>query len=122
MMQKKILLTEDDPDAREIARIILELNGYQVLEAENAIQTESIFFNNQPSLLLIDLSIPGGGAKTMKRLKQSEKGKDIPILAYTALSSTDEMESLKREGFDGVVPKPCRPEEIVEIVRKFLKE
>ena len=45
-----------------------------------------------------------------------------PILAFTAMSSADEQEVLKRQGFDGVVPKPCRPEEIVEIVRRFLKE
>jgi len=120
MQRYKILLSEDDPDALEIAKIILQINGFEVLEAFAASETERIFFEEKPDLVLLDLSIPGGGIEVMKNLKR--KSSKIPILAFTALSSADEQEVLKRQGFDGVVPKPCSPEDIVNTVRKFLKE
>jgi len=121
-MTKTILISDDDPDALEIAKVILEVNGFDVMTAANALEVETIFFEANPDLLLLDLSIPGGGVEIMKRIRRNKKEPEVPILAFTALSGTDEQERLKLQGFDGVVPKPCRPEEIVNIVRKFLKE
>ena len=122
-MNKTILLAEDDVDAREIARIILELNGFRVVEAVNAIEAIDKTYKDSPDLIIMDLSLePQGGIQTMQHLKKNPGTRNTPMLAFTALSSNDEQEMIKREGFDDVIPKPCRPEEIVEAVRKFLKE
>ncbi len=122
-MKKKILLAEDDVDAREIAKIILEINGYRVVEAVNALETIDRTYKESPDLIIMDLSLlPQGGIQTMQHLRKNPGNRNTPMLAFTALSSTDEQAMIIREGFDGVIPKPCRPEEIVEAVRKFLKE
>ena len=68
-MKKKILLAEDDVDAREIARIILELNGYNVVEAINALETIDRTYRESPDLIIMDLSLlPQGGIQTMQHL------------------------------------------------------
>ncbi|MCD4786470.1 MAG: response regulator [Candidatus Eremiobacteraeota bacterium] len=122
-MSSTILLVEDDPDAREIARIILELHSYEVLTAVNGIEAISKANIEPIDLIILDISIPPkNGVHIMARMRENPKLNNIPIVAFTALSSIDEQEMLKREGFDGVIPKPCRPEEIVETVEKFLKE
>lgn len=122
-MSSTILLVEDDPDAREIARIILELHNYEVLTAVNGIEAISKANTEPIDLIVMDISIPPkSGVYTMTRMRENPKLNKIPIVAFTALSSIDEQEMLKREGFDGVIPKPCHPEEIVEAVEKFLKE
>jgi len=118
-----ILLVEDDPDAREIARIILELHNFEVLTATNGIEAINKANNESIDLIVMDISIlPKNGVHTMTQMRDNPKLDKIPIVAFTALSSIDEQEMLKRQGFDGVIPKPCRPEEIVEVVEKFLKE
>ncbi len=125
-MNNIILLVEDDDDAREIARVILELNGFKVIEAVDAVEAANKFFGlapESPGVIVLDLSIPpSGGKKVMQQIKKDPAARDIPILAFTALSSIDEQEALKREGFDDVIPKPCRPEEIVDKVKKYIKE
>jgi len=122
-MKKTVLLAEDDVDSREIARVILELNGYRVMEAINGLEAIKSAYKEPPDIIILDLSIgPQGGVQVMQQLKKTPDNKNTPMLAFTALASVDEQEVLKRHGFDGVIPKPCRPEEIANAVRKFLKE
>lgn len=122
-MNNKILLIEDDNDAREIARVILELNGFVVLEAVDGLEATDKFINTMPDVIVLDLSIPPrGGRQLLQQIKKDPKAGNIPVLAFTALSSVDEQETLKREGFDDVIPKPCQPEYIVEMVKKYIKE
>ena len=120
-MKYTVLLAEDDEDAREIAKVILELYGYEVVEAVDGISLLSKSMDINPDIVILDLSLtPGGGIQLMLQLKKNAGDTEIPVLAYTAMSSIDDMEMLKREGFDGVIPKPCKPEEIVDTVRKFI--
>lgn len=122
-MESTVLLIEDDEDAREIAKIILELNGFKVIEALNGMQAINAFYEHIPDIIILDLSIPPkGGIDLMKQFKKDPRSRETPVLAFTALSSIDEQEALKQEGFDDVIPKPCRPQEIVSITKKYLKE
>lgn len=120
-MRKKVLLVEDDIDAREIARVILELHGYEVVEAHDGIDALHKSLELSPDIVILDMSImPWGGIQTMRTIRKDSPKTSIPILAYTALASIDERELLKREGFDDVITKPCSPDEIVATVRKFI--
>jgi DNA-binding response OmpR family regulator len=120
-MKKTVLLAEDDEDAREIARVILELYGYEVIEVVDGVTALHKTMETNPDVIIVDLSLsPGGGIQLMLQLKKNAGDDKVPVLAYTAMSSIDDIEVLKREGFDGVIPKPCKPEEIVEAVRKFI--
>ncbi|MCE1245212.1 MAG: response regulator [Firmicutes bacterium] len=120
-IKKTVLLAEDDEDAREIARVILELYGYEVIEAVDGVSLLHKSMEVNPDIVILDLSLtPGGGIQLMLQLRKNVVFSTVPVLAYTAMSSIDDMEMLKREGFDGVIPKPCKPEEIVDTVRKFV--
>jgi two-component system, cell cycle sensor histidine kinase and response regulator CckA len=82
-----ILLAEDEPDLRELARIFLEGYGYKVLEAasaEQAIQTASVFVG-QIDLLLTDVIMPGmsGSQLAENILKQRPQTKIVYMTGYT---------------------------------------
>ncbi len=88
----KVLVVEDNPMNMELAVDLLEVAGYEVLQATNAMDGISVAKAQHPDIILMDLGLPGmNGLQATKILKGDSNTLDIPILALTAHSMpTDE--------------------------------
>lgn len=88
MMEKKILIIDDDSDLRAILSEKLVAHGYTILETfDGALGLEKIR-TEKPDMVLIDLRIPGlDGLSVIKEVKHDDTIKDTPILIMTGLDS-----------------------------------
>jgi len=59
IMKKSILVVDDEPDVRESVKMILEMNGFNVIEAKNADECIEKVKNEKPDLILLDIMMPG---------------------------------------------------------------
>lgn len=118
-MKKKVLVIDDEADIREIVRLYLADEGYEVIEAENG--HEGILKAQQikPDLIVLDIMMPGiNGFEVAKHLKDDPNTQDIPIIILSVLAH----DSQYRQGILDYISKPFRQEELVSIVRKILEK
>src|SRR5687768_2247725 len=84
-MKTRILVADDDFDNRTIAKEVLEMAGYAVLEASNGAEALEMTLREKPALVLLDLSMPKmSGWEVAKNIRLSEEVKDTPVVAFTA--------------------------------------
>jgi DNA-binding response OmpR family regulator len=122
MPSTTILVIEDDPDIVELLQYNLERDGFGVLTArdgETGVQEAS---KRRPSLILLDLMLPGqDGLEVCRLLKQSAATSSIPIIMLTAKNEEEDVVVGLRMGADDYVTKPFRPRELLARVRAVLR-
>lgn len=121
-MAKRILVVEDDADNRRIVVKVLTVDGYEVLEATDGRSALAMARKEHPDLIIMDLAMPGlDGWQAATQLKSDPKVADIPIIALTAFAMRGDEERAREAGCDGYLSKPCRPQTIREVVRRYLR-
>ena len=121
-MGKRILVVEDDEDNRKIVSKILSLEGYEIGEAVDGKEGLDKAQSWKPDLILMDLALPKmDGWEATRQIKANPELKDIPVIALTAFAMRGDEEQARAAGCDDYLPKPARPAEIREVVRKHLK-
>jgi len=84
-MQKKILVVEDSPDTLELMTVLLELDGFKVVAAENGQVGIDLAKAESPHLIITDINMPLlNGTEMIKLLREIPDFKSTPILALTA--------------------------------------
>lgn len=126
-MPEKILVADDEQDIRNLVRIILEKNGFQVSLAANGAEALQKAESELPDLILLDVVMPAiSGWSVCKTLKSQEKTKHIPVIIFSALSVALGDEKSKRfaeeAGADGYLRKPFSRNDLLAITKKFLEE
>ncbi|WP_455208218.1 ATP-binding response regulator [Kaarinaea lacus] len=96
--QDTILVIDDDADARKLARLILENDGYSIIEAENGYLGLMRVAERKPSVILLDLLMPNmNGQEFLNELGLNERWQDIPVIALTAMElDENERRSLEK--------------------------
>ena len=119
--KKKILLLEDNPAIREVARCRLESQDYVVMTAGDGIQGLEILGQERPHVILLDVKMPRmDGWSFLKKIKADDKLRDIPVIVLTA---HDQLEDLFRpEGVYDYIIKPYEPDILLEKLRKFFED
>ncbi|MEO0080457.1 MAG: response regulator [candidate division WOR-3 bacterium] len=118
-----ILLADDEPDVVMVTRARLELNGFRVVTAQDGEEVLTLFRENPPDLLLLDLKMPRlDGYQVCRRLKANPATCHVPIIIFSASSSRSEMlERLCLElGADDYLRKPFVSEELLAKVGRLL--
>src|SRR4051794_8642474 len=117
-----ILIVEDEPDIRKLIRYNLAQERFNVLEAEDGEQVLKILKTEKPSLIVLDLMLPGlSGLELCRILRQQAETAHIPILMLTAKAAeTDKVIGLEM-GADDYLAKPFSPREMVARVRAILR-
>jgi CheY-like chemotaxis protein len=119
--KKKILIAEDYPDIRQMTRIMIELIGFDVIEASNGYEAIEQAKNNRPDAVLMDIAMPmlnGITAATM--IHQLESCKDVPIIAITAFGK-QYVEEASEYGFDAVIEKPIDMDDLRNVLESRLE-
>ncbi len=121
-MSAKILIIEDNPQNRYLARFMLEHHGYEIREAETGPQGLEIAAEILPDLILLDIQLPGmDGHAIARELKNNPKLWDIPIVAVTSYAMAGDRERCLASGAEGYIEKPINPESFVAEVERFLR-
>lgn len=120
-MTQPILLVEDVEDNRELARLLLETDGFDVIEAHSGSEAVEIAAQTQPALILMDLSLPGmDGWEAARLIRESGRHDGVPIIAVTAHAMSGDRERVMAAGFQGYIAKPIEVGTFVDQVRRFL--
>jgi two-component system cell cycle response regulator DivK len=121
-MPATILVVEDNPQNRYLARFLLEQAGYAVLEAADADAGLDTARGQLPDLVLMDILLPGmDGYEATRRLKSEEATASIPVVALTAYSMEGDEDRALASGCDGYITKPVDPSDFAERVARFLE-
>lgn len=119
-MQPSVLLVEDDPLIQKVHRMMLEKMGCIVDVAADGYQAIALANNNYDAILM-DIGLPGiDGIEAAVTIRQiQETAKSIPIIALTAYGADITSECLAA-GINEVTTKPIKPQELREILEKWL--
>src|ERR1700756_5093807 len=99
-----VLLIDDEPKIRRFLRAGFELNGFAVLEAENATEALKIATFSAPDLIILDLALPDlHGAEVLERIRAWS---NVPIIILSVVAAEDEKVRLLQGGADDYVVKP----------------
>jgi two-component system cell cycle response regulator DivK len=117
----QILVVEDDPANMKLTVLLLEREGYEVIQATNAEEGIRLARTEQPKLILMDVQMPGMDGLTATRLLKSEPAtRDIRIVALTALAMRGDRERMVAAGCNGYISKPIRYQEFLKVVEEML--
>lgn len=84
-MNKKILVAEDQTDIRKMMKILLELHGFDVIEAADGYEAVEKAVDESPDLILMDMAMPVmDGLDSSRAIRRHEALHDVPIVAVTA--------------------------------------
>jgi two-component system cell cycle response regulator DivK len=120
-MTPVILVVEDNERNLKLLRDVLEYGGYDVRAARTAEDGITLAVDEPPDLVLMDLQLPGiDGVEALRRLRESPRTADIPVVAVTAQAMKQDRERALRAGFDGYVEKPINVRAFPDQVRGFL--
>lgn len=118
----RILVVDDDADARGLVRLILEAEGYTVDTAADALEALSRMQSADVDLVLLDLMLPGlDGLELCRRLRALGRERYVPILMVSALSRTADRHAGFAAGADDYVTKPFSCQEVVDRVQVWLR-
>jgi len=121
MSAKTILIVDDNQKNLKLIRDILQFKGFATVEAADGETAVELAKSNQPSLILMDVQLPGMDGRTaMKAIKANERTRNIPVVALTALAMRGTREELLADGFDDYISKPIEIKEVLKLVQKFL--
>jgi len=121
-MKETILIVEDEKDIVKMLEYNLKKDGYSTVSARNGEDAIEEAKKSHPSLILLDLMLPGvDGLEVCKTLKSERKTSSIPIIMLTAKSQeSDKIVGLEL-GADDYVTKPFSPRELVARIKAVLR-
>jgi DNA-binding response OmpR family regulator len=108
---KKIMYIEDDMDIAELTKITLEdIGGMTVKHCPSGEEGLKELPKYNPQLVLLDVMMPGmDGPTVLKKMREDDKLKKIPVIFITAKAQVHEQKAYKNMGVIGVVMKPYDP-------------
>jgi two-component system cell cycle response regulator DivK len=117
---KRILVVEDNEANMYLLRFILSSVGYEVLEAWSGEDGVERARKEKPDLVIMDIQLPGiDGLEATKRIRASEIGSEMPIVALTSYAMTGDREKALAAGCTGYIEKPINPETFMAEIEKY---
>jgi CheY-like chemotaxis protein len=106
----RVVVVDDEPDAAEALQTLLELDGYNVKVAHDAIEAFDTIAAHAPHCVLLDLGLPEmDGCELARRLRE-RYGPELTLLAVTGWAREEDREQAELAGVDYVLLKPVQPE------------
>jgi len=122
MSGEPILIIDDNPMNQKLEKRLLELEGYQVLTANNAEHALRTLEYFHPKLVLMDYQLPGmDGVELTRKLREDLGGKSPVILMLTSIDQKGDEERARRAGCDGYILKPIDTQALPGIIAAYLR-
>lgn len=124
MAAKKILVADDNEDTREIlVHRIKSMGDYEILLATDGEEALEVASRSRPDLIIMDLKMPVlDGWEATKKLRQTDWGKDVPVIALTAQAMEKDEEKALKAGCNDYIAKPVMDYKVLrKKIERFLK-
>jgi CheY-like chemotaxis protein len=120
-MDEPVLVVEDnDVNAMLVGKILKHL-GHSAVFHDNGEDALAWCSENQPALILMDVSLPGmDGLEVTRRLREKPEYATVPIVALTAHALTGWEEKSREAGCSEYLPKPVRPRDLAACIKRHL--
>jgi signal transduction histidine kinase/ActR/RegA family two-component response regulator len=120
----RILLVDDEEDARESLRVLLERSGAEVRAAKSASEALTQIVSFAPHVLLSDIAMPEeDGYRLIRKVRalDPEQGGRTPAIALTAYASREDRRSALLAGYQDHIAKPPDPLKLIELLAKLAR-
>jgi CheY-like chemotaxis protein len=119
---RTILVVDDEPDIRELARLGLEMvGGYRVVVADSGTAAATLTEEVRPDAVLLDVQMPGmDGPATLAALRSGQVGATVPVVFLTASVQEAQLADLLRLDVVTVLSKPFDPMTLPQQVSQVL--
>jgi CheY-like chemotaxis protein len=114
-----VLVVDDEPDARDLIRRLLERSGAAVTTASTVAEAIDALRRHRPHVLLSDIAMPGeDGFELLRQVRElpAAEGGSVPAAAITAFARSEDRRRALLAGFQLHVPKPVEPAELLAVV------
>jgi two-component system cell cycle sensor histidine kinase/response regulator CckA len=122
-MSRRILVVDDEPAARVLAKRVFSEAGFEVVTVQSGFECLELF-RKQPhgfTLILLDLSMPFmDGEETFRRLR--EINPNVVVLLSTGFMAQERVDRMLAAGMAGFLRKPHRPDELLARVQAVLED
>ncbi|HEY3216749.1 MAG TPA: MASE1 domain-containing protein [Candidatus Eisenbacteria bacterium] len=120
----RVLVVDDDPDARELLTVLMTGRGAEVVSAGSGAEALSCLRSSTPDVLITDIEMPSQNGYELlaevRRLPGAGVG-SVPAIALTAYAGAHHAERAMRSGFQAHVAKPFEPDELVKLVEGLVQ-
>jgi signal transduction histidine kinase/ActR/RegA family two-component response regulator len=118
----KVVVADDNRDAADSLKVLLELSGYDTFVAYNGQQALDLGARELPSAFILDVGMPDmTGYEVARRIRQQAWGRSALLVAVTGWGQDDDKERAKAAGFDHHFTKPVSPEAVEQVLVASLK-
>jgi CheY-like chemotaxis protein len=119
-VNKKVLLVEDETDLRKMLKILLEIHGFDVVEAADGYEAVEKAILESPDLILMDMAMPVmGGLDSTRTIRSHEHLNDVPIVAVTAYGDFYDKRA-RDAGCTDVLHKPLDFAQLRPLVERYI--
>ena len=119
-MKKKILIAEDNALVNKVLQLVLKPR-YEIIPALDGKQAVDMTVAQLPDIVLMDMIMPKiNGFQATRLIRQHPKTHSIPIIALTALTSSEEQNECFLSGCNEYIAKPFNAEDLVPCIEKLL--
>lgn len=117
---KRILLIDDSAIQLRILKGILQ-DSYEILMATSGFEGLEIAKEKRPDLILLDYKMPMfDGKSTLKRLREKDETKNVPVVFLTGVNDKDDIKEVLELHPQGYLLKPVEPEHLFKVIHKIL--
>jgi PAS domain S-box-containing protein len=115
-----ILIVDDEPDARELVRVVLESADAQVETAASANEAIEILTRLKPHIVISDIAMPEQDGYALMRHIREQVGLRVPTIALTAHTRAEDQTKALAAGFTTHVGKPVNPDDLIRAVKNLV--
>jgi CheY-like chemotaxis protein len=120
---KTALIIEDNPDNMVLITRFLEKFGYRTLQAVTGMEGFEMALQKRPDFIILDIQLPDiEGTEVLRKIRSSEIGNSIPIIAMTSYAMAGDKERLLSAGCNGYIEKPIDPDKVISQIRQLTGE
>ncbi|MBV8162392.1 MAG: response regulator [Acidimicrobiia bacterium] len=117
-----VLVIDDEDDIRELCRVNLEFDGFDVVDAASGAAGLAQAARHQPNVIFLDLMMPEmDGWEVLRRLKEDDATARIPVVLLTARTGEEDQMRGWQEGILEYVSKPFNPQSLVEWAKRAME-
>ncbi|WP_197440897.1 ATP-binding response regulator [Thalassoglobus neptunius] len=114
---RRILIVDDNVDSAEMLKLLLSMEGYVVITANNGIDGIQLAELNIPDVILLDIGLPGmDGFEVARILRRLPEMNDIRIIAVSGWDGNEYRELSREVGIDHHVAKPFLPSDLIKLI------
>jgi len=121
LMQKTIIVVEDELDAAEMFSEMMRVNGFRVLKASGSLPAMNMIAKERPSAVILDIMLPDlSGLEVLRYMKQDPQLVKIPVVVVSAKSLPSDIQTGLEAGASIYLTKPLSYLDLKEAVEKVL--